>query len=98
MFIKRVFVRNGEVETLSPDKAIVEKMDAINIRIELDGDRSAEQVGRFLANVSRVIAQDYVHSLETERADGNLFNAICESFVHTICDGCFDEEVPDLIQ
>ena len=51
--IRRVLVRNGEVETLSPDEVVVQPMDSITIRIDLhDDERSAEGVGRFLADVS----------------------------------------------
>ena len=51
--IRRVLVRNGEVETLSPDEVVVQPMNSITIRIDLhDDERSAEGVGRFLADVS----------------------------------------------
>lgn len=87
--IQRALVRDGEVKVLSPDddEVVIQEMNSIDIHVELH-DNSAEKLGRFFAKVSRAISRDYVHSLETERSDGNLFKAICDGFF----DGTYQDQ------
>jgi hypothetical protein len=56
--------------------------DDHKMHVELaDSMDYAESWGSYLCEVARVIVRDYLEYLETDRADGDLFAAMCDGFV-----------------